>query len=222
MIDASTLRDLFAAHRPFHSAHQIDHYIIAKSGGTPYGMFKQAVRELKSRWSGLCSQYIEREELRRNGAPCQCCEPDAEHGCLKLARYRIQIDGLEGQIRDTEREFRRFYAHATKLKAHLGELTEERIEALEAEHWMHKLKQQAALDLLTAGRVQRDTLELLMALDPATRSPIMDLLSSPGGHAELTTWLRAYTPEVDIDRGGALPAIPEGGLRDALLALGSG
>lgn len=213
MIDASTLRDLFAAHRPFHSAHQIDHYIIAKSGGTPYGMFKQAVRELKSRWSGLCSQYIEREELKRK----------TEHASdLERARHAIQIDGLEGQIRDTEREFRRFYAHAVKLKAHLGELTEDRIEALEAEHWMHKLKQQAAMDLLTAGRVQRDTLELLMAIDPATRSPIMDLLSSPDGHAELTTWLRAYTPEVDIDRGGALPAIPEGGLRDALLALGGG
>lgn len=213
MIDASTLRDLFAAHRPFHSAHQIDHYIIARSGGTPYGMFKQSVRELKARWSGLCSQYIEREELKRK----------TEHASdLERARHAIQLDGLEGQIRDTEREFRRFYAHATKLKAHLGELTEDRIEALEAEHWMHKLKQQAAMDLLTAGRVQRDTLELLMALDPATRSPIMDLLSSPGGHAELTTWLRAYTPEVDIDRGGALPAIPEGGLRDALLALGGG
>ena len=58
----------------------------------------------------------------------------------------MQVEGVEVQIRDTEREFRRFYAHAVKLKAHLGELTEERIDALETEHWMHKLKQQAALD----------------------------------------------------------------------------
>ena len=222
MIDPTTLQSLLATYRPFHSAHQIDHYIVARAGGTPYGMFKQSVRELNARWQGLCTQYIEREEMRRNGEPCQCCEPDAERACLSRARHRMQLEGLEVQIRDTEREFRRFYGHAVKLKAHLGELTEERIEALEAEHWMHKLKQQAALDLLTAGRVQRDTLELLMALDPATRSPIMDLLSTPSGHVELTTWLRAYTPEVDIDRGGALPAIPEGGLRDALLALGSG
>lgn len=217
MIDASTLTALFADYRPFHSAHQIDHYIIARSGGTPYGMYKQAVRELRSRWQGLCTQYIEREEIHRKVAQPSPLESD-----LERARQRMQLDGLETQIRDTEREFRRFYAHATKIKAHLGELTEERIEALEAEHWMHKLKQQAALDLLTQGRVQRDTLELLMALDPRTRSPIMDLLSTPTGQVELTTWLRAYTPEVDIDRGGALPAIPEGGLRDALLALGGG
>lgn len=213
MIDPTTLQSLLATYRPFHSAHQIDHYIVARAGGTPYGMFKQAVRELRGRWQGLCTQYIEREEMRRRDVP------DSD---LERARHRMQLEGLEVQIRDTEREFRRFYAHAVKLKAHIGELTEDRIEQLEAEHWMHKLKQQAALDLLTAGRVQRDTLELLMALDPATRSPIMDMLSTPSGHVELTTWLRAYTPEVDIDRGGALPAIPEGGLRDALLALGSG
>lgn len=213
MIDTNTLQSLLASYRPFHSAHQIDNYIVARSGGTPYGMFKQAVRELRSRWQSLCTQYIEREEMRRKDVP------DSD---LERARHRMQLEGLEVQIRDTEREFRRFYAHAVKLKAHIGELTEDRIEQLEAEHWMHKLKQQAALDLLSEGRVKRDTLELLMALDPETRSPIMDLLGSPKGHTELVTWLRAYTPEVDIDRGGALPAIPEGGLRDALLALGSG
>lgn len=221
MIEADTLRSLLATYRPFHSAHQIDHYIVARAGGTPYGMFKQAVRELRGRWQGLCTLYIEREELRRKGAPCQCCEPDADHACLNRARHQMQLEGVEVQIRDTEREFRRFYAHAVKLKAHLGELTDERIDALETEHWMHKLKQQAALDLLSEGRVKRDTLELLMALDPETRSPIMDLLGSPQGHTELVTWLRAYTPEVDIDRNAPLPEM-EGGLRDALLALGGG
>lgn len=221
MIDPTTLQSLLATYRPFHSAHQIDHYIVARAGGTPYGMFKQAVRELRSRWQSLCTQYIEREEMQRKGEPCQCCEPDAERACLARARHRIQLEGLEVQIRDTEREFRRFYGHAVKLKAHLGDLTEDRIEALEAEHWMHKLKQQAALDILCHGRPQRDTLELLMALDPATRSPIMDLLDPRAGYAELTSWLRAYVPEVDIDRGGPLPEL-KGGLRDALLALGGG
>lgn len=213
MIDAKALQGFFADYRPFHSAHQIDHYIVARSGGTSYGMYKQSVRELRSRWQSLCTQYIEREELSRK---------TGHASDLERARHAIQVEALEAQIRDTEREFRRFYAHAEKLKRHLGDLTEERIEALEAEHWMHKLKQQAAIDMLTSGRVQRDTIELLMALDPAARAPIMDLLSTPTGHVELTTWLRAYKPEVDIDRGGALPAIEEGGLRDALLALGGG
>lgn len=212
MIEADTLRSLLATYRPFHSAHQIDHYIVARAGGTPYGMFKQAVRELRGRWQGLCTLYIEREEMRRKDMPTND---------LERARHQMQLEGVEVQIRDTEREFRRFYAHAVKLKAHLGELTEERIDALETEHWMHKLKQQAALDLLSEGRVKRDTLELLMALDPETRSPIMDLLGSPQGHTELVTWLRAYTPEVDIDRNAPLPEM-EGGLRDALLALGGG
>ena len=212
MIEADTLRSLLATYRPFHSAHQIDHYIVARAGGTPYGMFKQAVRELRGRWQGLCTLYIEREEMRRKDTPTND---------LERARHQMQVEGIEVQIRDTEREFRRFYAHAVKLKAHLGELTDERVDALETEHWMHKLKQQAALDLLSEGRVKRDTLELLMALDPETRSPIMDLLASPKGHTELVTWLRAYTPEVDIDRNAPLPEL-EGGLRDALLALGGG
>ena len=212
MIEADTLRSLLATYRPFHSAHQIDHYIVARAGGTPYGMFKQAVRELRGRWQGLCTLYIEREEMRRKDTPTND---------LERARHQMQVEGVEVQIRDTEREFRRFYAHAVKLKAHLGELTDERIDALETEHWMHKLKQQAALDLLSEGRVKRDTLELLMALDPETRSPIMNLLGSPQGHTELVTWLRAYTPEVDIDRNAPLPEL-EGGLRDALLALGGG
>lgn len=212
MIEADTLRSLLATYRPFHSAHQIDHYIVARAGGTPYGMFKQAVRELRGRWQGLCTLYIEREEMRRKETPTND---------LERARHQMQVEGIEVQIKDTEREFRRFYAHAVKLKAHLGELTDERIDALETEHWMHKLKQQAALDLLSEGRVKRDTLELLMALDPETRSPIMDLLGSPQGHTELVTWLRAYTPEVDIDRNAPLPEL-EGGLRDALLALGGG
>lgn len=210
MIEAKALQELFETFRPFHSAFQIDHYIVARAGGTPYGMFKQSVRELRARWQALCDLYIQREKLSRSKASKQV---------LRRTQEKIRRDELEIQIRDTEREFRRFYAHAVKLKKHLGKLTDERIDELERELWIHRLKQHAALDIISTGRPSREFFELMMALDAETRKPLLDAISTDDGRKGLIDWVAAWEPEYDIDRSCS-KSLPKGGAERALLDLG--
>jgi hypothetical protein len=57
MIKESRLKAMLDDHQKYHSNLQIDRFIIYKSGVTPYGMYKQALRELYSRYESMKREW---------------------------------------------------------------------------------------------------------------------------------------------------------------------
>lgn len=196
---ADDLRDLLAHHRPFHSAYQMDHFITAAAGGTPWGMFQQALRELRTRFDALKIDYAAREEL-----VLALEGDDDEHGVdpsdgiadrkrrLLQGRKRMQLDTLDALIRDREREFAHFYAQAVALRDLLGPLTAERTAELEEDLWIHRAKCLAAEDYVARGQLGPHTLTALRALPPTTRATVLAAVTGDPRH--LTDWWVNYDP----------------------------
>lgn len=183
------LHTLLDDHQMFHSELQMDCFITAKAGGTPYGMYVQALRELHKRWRGLKGLYAERELIFIDIAEFESGTLDDideffenARNTVRLAQKRSQLDEVEANIADTEREFSHFYGQAEALKEQIGELTAEKRERLEREFWVFKAKEQAARDFLTAGRVTEKTLELVQYLHPVERDLVKSSFVDPKEH----------------------------------------
>lgn len=75
----ASLRALLKDHQDGHSDFQADYFITLRAGGTPYGCYKQALRELSKRCRGLRELHIQRKlllleitELRRLCGATNC------------------------------------------------------------------------------------------------------------------------------------------------------
>ena len=182
---------ILADHRHFHSSWQIDHAITAKAGGTLYGCYRQAVRELHKRWRGLRGLYAERKKLTS--------DTDAATG---LQRAEMTLQGVETDhvIADTEREFVRFWGQAVACRRALGladdeAMPEELRERLESEFWEHQIKALAAIDFITTGRLSRNTVEILTATRGEQRQRLTSAILDPQAHERLVGWYLSHEPE---------------------------
>lgn len=195
------LQILLTDHQHYHSDFQMDHLItIRAGGGTPYGQYKQALRELFKRYRGLKELYSERELLLVDIEELESDDSDGfEHrrNQIRLAKKRMELEDLARNIRDTEREFKRFYAQATGLKQQIGELTEERRAKLDREMWRHKIKAMAAVDFLTTGRLGVNTIEFLHSAPKEMRS---SLLSEIKDHRSLIAWFESHAQPLPVLR----------------------
>jgi hypothetical protein len=127
------LTTLLSDHRHFHSEWQCDYAITVRAGGTPYGCYVQAVRELHKRWRGLRELYANAKS------------PDGPAERFEAA----------GVIRDTEREFLRFYGQAVALRRSLGladdqAMPDDMRERLDVQMWSYRLRAMAAVDFITS------------------------------------------------------------------------
>jgi hypothetical protein len=200
------LKALLADHQLFHSDLQMDCFITASNGGTHYGQYKQALRELYSRYDSLKGLYAERElagiDIDEFSQPPNAADTefDERRRKVKLTQARMKLDSLARSIADSEREFRRFYAQCVALKKIVGELTPERRNELDREFWLHRLKSLAAIDVLSHGRVGPNVLTLAHSLPAAMRQDLWSEIG-PGREGELVQWyLSEETPELELDR----------------------
>jgi hypothetical protein len=182
---AAELVDLFADLRGAHSDLQIDRFILAKSGGgTAWGRYHQALRELHKRWRGLKQIEIERRrrdvDVREKEETIARLEGmageergetrfDLERARIDLAELRMAEEEGERAQAETEREFKRFFAHAAALKAEIGDVDDERRAQLDHEFWLRQLTIEASLDMATHGRPSRGVLEVICALTKEDR-----------------------------------------------------
>lgn len=164
------IRGLLADHQRYHSEFQISYFMIASNGLTPYGMYKQCLRELDRRHSILCELYGERELLEMQLRE-RWWNPWLRRLSIRLrvghARRMMQFRQLCENITDSERETEQLYEHAVDLKKHVGELTDERRRELDVEFWQAKLRRNAALDVASGsglGEMSRGTLDLLWSV----------------------------------------------------------
>lgn len=171
------IQELLQYHRPSHSRVQMDNGITRKTGCTPYGMFKQSLRELSQRWIGLRGAALDLMEVEQ-----QLSEPDDEGLRPKHHKLRLQLRRetiLEGMIA-TARETITFYEQAVALRAQLPtDLTDETIEQLELEYWHHWLKKQIALELEIQGRVNVGTLDLVVSMPQVIKEDLWAFLHNP-------------------------------------------
>jgi hypothetical protein len=168
-------------HRHFHSAWQIDYAITAKAGGTVYGCYRQAVRELHKRWRGLRGLYAERVKL---AADC-----DQAQG-VQRCEIRLQAVEADHVIADTEREFLQFWGQAVACRRAMGladdqPMPEDMRDRLEGEFWEYQIKALAAVDFITTGRLSRNTVEILAATKGGQRRRLVSAILDPQAHDTL-------------------------------------
>jgi hypothetical protein len=172
------LKLLLRDHQLYHSNFQMDHFITVRAGETQYGQYKQTLRELFKRYRGLKELYVGRELLQVDIDELECKEiPASEHNHrrnkINLAKYRMDMEDLERNISDTEREFKRFYAQTDALKAQIGELTPKKRDKLDQEMWAHKLKTMVAVDYITKGRIGENALTFIRSIPKEMRKPLL-------------------------------------------------
>ena len=182
MTIANELKELLADHQLYHSALQMDHFITARAGGpTPYGQYKQALRELYKRYRGLKDLATQKallevdiDELKQSNA----MGFELRRNEIKLRQKQMEMEDLERNIADTQREFKRFFAQAVALKKVIGPLDNEEFRnELDREMWEENIKRRCALDYATRGGLSESSIETLSCLPRETRHRLVEAVS---------------------------------------------
>jgi len=186
-----TLQELFKDHQLNHSQLQQDYFITAKSGGTTYGMYKQALRELHKRYRGLKQLYAEKKLLQVDIDELMEKESDNKfeerRNEIKFTQKIMSMEEMDKNISETEREFKRFYQQAVTLKQQIGELTDEKRHKLDTDMWEHHFKEQIAIDFICNGRLKPGTVENIMCLPIKQRKKLLYFIR-PENQEELISW----------------------------------
>lgn len=195
------LQGLLDDHQLFHSELQMDAFITARSGGTVYGCYRQALRELYKRKRGLQQLYadkrlkqIEIEELTDALESGEISRFEKERKKVNLWSARLALEESDKVIFDTEREFLHFYQQASELKKLVGELTPERRKELDWELWQFKLREMAAVDWMTKGRLGDMVITFVNALPPKEKKVLTEEIKDVG---EIVSWYENHeTPKI--------------------------
>lgn len=162
------LKELLDDHQTGMSEFQDDYLVTTRAGGTLYGQYKQALRELYKRFRGLRELTCDNERLQIDIEELELQMENSDGFYLRRKKidYKEKVLLMEESqraIKDTEREFKRFYQQASYLKQEIGELTYEKRHQLDMEMWEFKIKEMAVIDWVTNGRLKNVTFEFLHA-----------------------------------------------------------
>lgn len=183
------LKILLDDHQTGMSKFQDDYLVTLRAGGTLYGQYKQALRELYKRFRGLRELTCKHERLLIDIEELEEKLESEEGFDLKRSRvnYKEKVMLTEESTRainDTEREFKRFYQQASYLKEEIGDLTDEKRHKLDMEMWEFKIKEMAAIDIVSAGRIRNVTYEFLSSAPKSMKRRIALELSDSDGLIE--------------------------------------
>ena len=169
-----TLKELLDDHQTGHSDYQMDRMVVMRSGGsTPYGQYKQALRELYRRLRGYRELSCDLEKLdidieesnERRGVETKPNDFEGRREDVEFKRKTMQREEAVRALESCKRELIRFYQIAAGLKEAIGELTEERRAVLDAEMWASKAREIAAVDFLTQKRLTPRFFSFLSVLE---------------------------------------------------------
>jgi len=198
------LKDLLDDHQLYHSEFQQDYLITGKTGGTIYGQYKQALRELYKRTRGLREIISNR---RRTAIDIEELKWKTENLENEFDRRRAQVDydercmlveESERVLQDTKREFKRFYQHSIYLKGLLGDIDDERRKKLDEDMWEFKLKEMIVLDWRVHGRITSGTYEFLHSTPRRMKERIVSLMSE--GQGKLIDWYETQREDFETTK----------------------
>lgn len=182
-------------HQTGMSDFQDDYLVTARAGGTTYGQYKQALRELYRRLRGLREliygengrklSEIEIRELEDNLRGPELSQFDRERLEIKLKHRYLISEESDRAIKNTYREFIRFFQHAEFLKEKVGDLSPSKRRELELEMWMYRMKEMAAIDFMQGGRLSKTTIEFISVLPREAREKAYAVVLNPKSHQEL-------------------------------------
>lgn len=156
----TSLPALLAEARTFASTFQIERFVIAMNGVTLWGAFQQCLRELRTRWDALTSDYFEIEKAKLD------LEEEESHFYddvnltieqkkhkLEAMRLRCRIEAVEHVAKDRAREFGHYLALARAYRSQFGKapLTQEKRDSYDADLWEETIKAMVALELLSGA-----------------------------------------------------------------------
>ena len=194
------LKELLNDHQMYHSQFQQDYFITARAGGTKYGMYKQALRELYKRYRGLKGLYADKALLQVDIDELDASENEnvfeERRNEINKAKKIMYMEEIDKNIFDTEREFERFYKQAATLKNSLGNIDENKRNKYDIDMWKYKLKEMAALDYISNGRLSKATIELVFTLPFAMRTQTLAIIKNS---KTLLDWYERRTTTVRID-----------------------
>ena len=145
------ISDFYKDYNPNHSDYQIKNFIIYKHGKTPYGQYRQSLREIFPRFKSILDSIIKIEELAeeldiyKNDGTTKRKEKISR---LKLDKKIIELKMAKDGLQRLINEFKKFYSIACQLKNELGELTEEKLNKLDAEFWEVTFKEKIAVEFI--------------------------------------------------------------------------
>lgn len=190
----SDLHELLGLHERGHDSIQVDSFITAKTGVDAWGMFKQALREMHSRYYTLLTQALDVREKRveLDGESRAHDGPLNELDRIKLARMYVELSSREDQFTRTLREFERFLGQARHLRKLFPDaITAAVRDELDLAHWVNHLKFEAGESLLNSRMIGGRVFRLAITLPEDQREELMGALSKPD---EIVKWFKAHRP----------------------------
>lgn len=193
-------------HQQYHDELQMESFIVGKQG-TVYGMYRQTLRELHSRYNTIRQRLIAVARAENHIEKLKVEEAKAEHPeliVLKRVEKEMFIEEQLRSLKDLKRELGHFLSKAETLKEQIGELTDEKRRQLSHEFWTHELKTRLAISLLREGKPSVPLLEMMPALPGPVKDEIVEAVKRPQA---ILQWYYnlAYelpeTPELEIDEG---------------------
>lgn len=140
-----------------HSRFQLQHFVIAMAGLTPYGMWRQAQRELDTRLPELCRLNLEILELEAKTLT------DLE----KLKLYTMRRD--RARIGRESVEIARMIE---VLQEPFKDCTDEQLDHFDAEHCILTVSHRAKSDMADMGRLSSQTEDMIRCL-PSDRAALI-------------------------------------------------
>ena len=151
-----------------HSDFQMQYFILSKQGQTPYGVYKQALRELYSRYKGLVELAFsiskKRYKLKTMKRKYDEGKIDKEYYFIRKREIELQIEELYRELNAVKVEFRYFFFTVKELDEKFGGIPDTEKRELEKEYWISKLKKRAMIELNTQGRLSPSTMDTIMSL----------------------------------------------------------
>jgi hypothetical protein len=184
------LKELFEDYTGGMTQFQDDYFVTTKSGGTVYGQYKQALRELYTRFRSLRDMIfnyeemiIDIEEIQEQMKSDTLGKFDKRRKEIELQKKILGFDDLKRSLKELKREFIRFYQQAVFLRELIvkqhGELTDSKMHELDKDMWIYKLKEMAAINYVAQGRISSSTYEIMQSLPPQMRMEAARAISDP-------------------------------------------
>jgi hypothetical protein len=206
MID---ILELMKDHEEFHSNLQMNSFITVRNGGTLFGCYKQALRELASRIRAFRDRFFTLEIVRNEISEHERAGTSRD---LILAKQKsLSLPEMLHVLHHTERELLHFYAQCVAIRGRLAAegihfpITADTRDRLDAEMWVHHIRCQAAIALIGGNPIPASTIEMIHALPTELRRKTITEVFGPGSADRLVEWFLSF--EVDVPLAETIPNI---------------
>jgi hypothetical protein len=167
-----------------HDSFQMEHFILGMHQyGTAYGRYRQACREVMSRWASLktialaidkANVYIDLYKLKaakKRAHSGSEAELEARVYDMTVRRHEIELDSNRRMLKQNLDEIRYFFGEAARLEKEVAGRPE--AELLE-EYWVGRIRHEIILHTIGGGKGIDAIVEMILALPEKLQKPLLN------------------------------------------------